>query len=466
VFRTLRMRLLALYVFVAVLLVLVVGAAIAAFALSTFGAQTNAAIAEVAGNAPEVAQRALAGKRSLTAAAPLIVQQLVTPGIEIVVLAGQGDQQTRLASSAGAVYLDRAHPADIADHTQLVYRLNAILGVHRRRVAIPGGEIVISPDPRPLQKATTAFGLAALLAGPLVVVLAFLLGRYITGEALRPLIETTQSLRRFAAGDFTPHPVAIAERNEIGELVTAYNGAVAQVSSAFEERRKADQEMRQFIADAGHELRTPLTVIMGFIDVLRRRNSSDPVVTARIYETMQVESRRMKVLVDKLIVLARLENVMESASELVDLRVLAERAVTSLSSLETPSRIALRADPGVVVSANENELFDAVRNLVENAVKYAPGSPIEVDVRAEGERALVGVTDHGPGLGSDEQQHVFDRFYRGSSRGETEGFGLGLAIAKRVVERAGGTIDVRSAPGEGSRFTISLPRADVAQPVS
>jgi signal transduction histidine kinase len=467
VFRTLRMRLLALYVFVAVLLVLIVGAAIAAFALSTFAAQTNAAIAEVAGNVPEAVQRALAGKRSLEAAAPLIVRQLVTSGIQIVVMRGLGDQQTSLASSEGAVYQDRTHPADAIDqHTQLVFRLNAMLGVHRRRLPLPGGEIVIGADPRPLEKATTAFGFAALVVGPLVVVLAFLLGRYITGEALRPLMETTQSLRRFASGDFTPHPVAIAERNEIGELVTAYNGAVAQVSSAFEERRKADQEMRQFIADAGHELRTPLTVIMGFIDVLRRRNASDPVMTARIYDTMQVESRRMKVLVDKLIVLARLENVTESASEPVDLRALAERVVTSLSSLETPSRIALRADPDVVVSVSENELADAVRNLVENAIKYAPTSPIEVDVRGEGERAIVEVTDHGPGLGSEEQQHVFDRFYRGSSRGETEGFGLGLAIAKRVVERAGGTIDLRSAPGEGSRFTISLPRVDVPQPVS
>jgi signal transduction histidine kinase len=466
VFRTLRMRLLALYVFVAVLLVLIVGAAIAAFALSAFAAQSSAAIADVAGNAPEVVQRALSGNRSLAVAAPLIVRQLVTPGIQIVVLPGQGDQQTRIASSEGAVYDDRTQDPRALANAQLVFRLNAILGVHRRRLPIPGGLLVISADPRPLEKAVAAFGLAALLAGPLVVVLAFLLGRYITGEALRPLMETTQSLQRFASGDFTPHPVAIAERNEIGELVTAYNGAVAQVSSAFEERRKADQEMRQFIADAGHELRTPLTVIMGFIDVLRRRNSSDPVMTARIYETMHAESRRMKVLVEKLIVLARLENVTESASEFVDLKALAERVVTSLSSLETPSRIALRADPGVVVSASETELYDAVRNLVENAVKYAPASPIQVNVRADGSRAIVDVIDHGPGLGSEEQQHVFDRFYRGSSRGETEGFGLGLAIAKRVVERAGGAIDLRSAPGEGSRFTISLPRTDAVHPIS
>jgi two-component system OmpR family sensor kinase len=297
-----------------------------------------------------------------------------------------------------------------------------------------------------------------LPVGLLVAILAFVLGRYITGQALRPLVETTQSLRRFASGDFTPHPIVVPEHNEISELVTAYNGAVAQVASAFEERRKADQEMRQFIADASHELRTPLTVIMGFIDVLRRRNSNEPAMTTRIYETMYVESRRMKVLVDKLIVLARLENVVESANEEVDLGELVERVVASVATLETPSRIALQSRRGVTVSANENELFDAVRNLVENALKYAPESPIEVAVRSEGDHAIVEVTDHGPGLGDDEQEHVFDRFYRGSSRGKTEGFGLGLAISRRVVERAGGTIALRSALGEGCRFTISLRR--------
>jgi two-component system OmpR family sensor kinase len=466
VFRTLRMRLLALYVFVAVLLVLIVGAAIAAFALSTFAGETNAAIAEVSRNAPEVARHALAGSGSLEAAAPLIVRQLATPGIHIVLLGEEDGALTRLESSNGLVLESGRRGVDALDRSPLLFRLNVALGLHRWRVTIPGGVIVISPDPHPLEKVATAFGLVALPVGLLVVILALLLGRYITGEALRPLIETTQSLRRFAAGDFTPHPIVIAQRNEIGELVTAYNGAVAQVSLAFEERRKADQEMRQFIADAGHELRTPLTVIMGFIDVLRRRTSSDPVMTVRIYETMQVESRRMKVLVDKLIVLARLENVTENASGPVSLPAVAERVIASLSTLETPSQVTLRAEHDVVVNAHENELGDALRNLVENALKYAPESPIELEVRASGDQAIVDVIDYGPGIGAEEQLHVFDRFYRGSSRGESEGFGLGLAIAKRVVERAGGTITLRSVPGEGSHFTISLPRIDPAQPAS
>jgi len=447
VFRSLQMRLVALYVFVAGLLVLIVGAAIGAFALSTFAAATNATVAEVAREAPGVAQRALAQEHSLKAAAQIIVRRLAAPGVRIVLVGGQGGQFVRVASSP-----------DVTLSSQFPFGLNVVLGLNHPRIDIPGGQIVISPDPEPLEQIFNEVCLAMLPVGLLVAVLAFLLGRYITGQALRPLVETTQSLRRFASGDFTPHPIAVPEDNEIGELVTAYNGAVAQVSAAFEERGKADQEMRQFIADASHELRTPLTVIMGFIDVLRRRTSTEPAMAARIYETMYVESRRMKVLVDKLIVLARLENVVENLNEEIDLADLAERVVASVATLETPSRIALQTRRGVMVIANENELFDAVRNLVENALKYAPGSPIEVAVLGEGDHAVVEVTDHGPGLTPEEQEHVFDRFYRGSSRGKTEGFGLGLAISKRVVERAGGTITLRSAPGEGCRFTISLRR--------
>ena len=217
-------------------------------------------------------------------------------------------------------------------------------------------------------------------------------------------------------------------------------------------------QMRQFVADAGHELRTPLTVIMGFIDVLRRRGSADTVASARIFDTMQAESRRMRGLIDKLIALARLENPQRREPEPVEVGALAQRVVDALQALQDIPRVSLRVDSGLVVRADEHELHEALSNLVENALKYAPQSPVEVEARGEGDRVVIEVRDRGPGLSVEDRGHIFDRFYRGANRGETEGFGLGLAIVKRAVERAGGDVSVESSEGAGARFTIRLPR--------
>ncbi|MBD5656627.1 MAG: HAMP domain-containing protein [Candidatus Eremiobacteraeota bacterium] len=317
----------------------------------------------------------------------------------------------------------------------------------------------ILPDPEELTRTINAFWLAMIPIGLFVILAAWFFGRTIAAQALRPLVETTASLARFGAGDFTPRPVVTTDRNEIGALAEAYNRAAAQVSSAFEERRAAELQMRQFVADAGHELRTPLTVIMGFIDVLRRRAMQEPGLSTKIYDTMLVESRRMKTLIDKLIVLARLENQAPLALATVDVGGLANQVVGALQALAPHPRIALDVNSGVFVRADEHELHDALSNLVENALKYAPESPVNVRVALDGIHAVVDVSDRGPGIPLEEQQLVFDRFYRGRERAEAEGFGLGLAIAKRAVERAGGRLSLVSRADEGSCFTIRLPRA-------
>ncbi|MGP6157840.1 MAG: sensor histidine kinase, partial [Vulcanimicrobiaceae bacterium] len=337
------------------------------------------------------------------------------------------------------------------------FGLNQLLRLEPKYVDVPGGRVAIFPDPGPLGRTINEFWQAVLPALALAALAAWLLGRYITGQALRPLVETTASLNRFAGGDFTPRAVVTSDRSEIGELVKAYNGAAAQVSAAFEERKAVESQMRQFIADAGHELRTPLTVIMGFIDVLRRRSAGDPG-SAKIYETMLAESRRMRALIDKLIVLARMENPQIREVGTVVVAGVAGTVVHALQMLAPARTIALDVRPGILVRGSETELHEALSNLVENALKYAPNSPVEVTVRAEGGFVTIEVADHGPGVELEDQARVFDRFYRGSNRGESEGFGLGLAIVKRVVERAGGEITLESRPGEGCRFRIRLPR--------
>ena len=498
-FRSLAARLTATYVFAAIVLVVIVIAAVTAFSLSMFGIASRTAMDVVARQAPFEVRFEVARSGSLHRAAAEIVENLARPGLRVALISVVGDRPEFLAaadSEPGAdgrprVFqpthrfgLDSAKgaggdpgargpfppppPDDFGRRGDRVrpypFGLGTFLHIEPRSVTVPGGAIRIMPDPASFDETIRAFLLAMIPTGVFVVAAAWLLGRYITGQALRPLVETTASLNRFGAGDFSPRPVVTTDRNEIGELAKAYNAAAAQVMAAFDERLVAERNMRQFIADAGHELRTPLTVIMGFIDVLRRRatvdaNAKDAPMSTKIYDTMLVESRRMKTLIDKLIVLARLENVRERELETVDLGAVAGQVVAALQALDARPRIVLRSEPGTLVRGYESELHDAISNLVENALKYAPDSPVDVHVASERDAAVVQVVDRGPGIPDDEHESVFSRFFRGRDRVDAEGFGLGLAIAKRAVERAGGSISLVSAPGDGSAFTIRVPLA-------
>jgi signal transduction histidine kinase len=497
VFRSLASRLTASYVFAAIVLVIVAVAAVMGFVLSSYAIGARDEMNAVARQAPFESRLAIAQAGSLQAAAVAIVRGLSRPGLLVAVSGPEpgpplaiaypsadrnGPSQVmrpvrRYRFRPGGPPFDRggpppgpfAHDPRGGRYPSTGQFLNTFLHIEPLDVQIANGRVRIWPDPRTIESMTRDFLVAMLPIGLFAICAAWLLGRLIAGQALRPLVETTASLERFGRGDFTPRPVVASRRDEIGALVAAYNAAAKQVTAAFEERRLAEANMRQFIADAGHELRTPLTVIMGFIDVLRRRAQTEAgtagtrppesAISAKIFDTMLAESRRMKALIDKLIVLARLENLAEREMETVDLGEVAAHVVAALQSLEPRPRIAFRAEPGALARGYESELHDALSNLVENALKYAPESPVDVCVRVEDDFAFVDVTDRGPGIALDEQERVFSRFYRGREHGDTEGFGLGLAIAERAVERCGGTISLVSSPGAGCAFTMRLPRA-------
>jgi len=276
---------------------------------------------------------------------------------------------------------------------------------------------------------------------------------------LRPLVDVTGALERFAAGDLTPQPIVANARESLGSLAVAYNGAIAQMEHAFGERDRANARMRQFVADAGHQLRTPLTVMRGFIAILRKGELRTPADRDRILETMHRQSQIMASLIEKLMLLDRWDAAPESATppEAIDIGRLVGDVVTPIADTQPTRTVRIDAPAGPLAAIDPSDLTHALTNIVDNALKYTTGA-IDVSVRRNGSSVVVEVVDEGPGMTPDEVRQAFERFYRGPRR-DIDGSGLGLSIARRALERAGGKLELQSDPERGSRFTLTLPAA-------
>jgi signal transduction histidine kinase len=301
----------------------------------------------------------------------------------------------------------------------------------------------------PYWRIVLTIGLAAIL-------LSWFVGRLFAQQSLRPINEVSNSLRALADGDYTQRRFVMAGGDEVASLTAAFNDAVASVATAIEHRRHAEERMRQFAADASHELRTPLTVIAGYIDVLRRGAIEEPRIARQILATMSLEKEHMRGLIDRLMRLARLDSEAPPNIEQVDVADLLRSQVEAARRLDDRRTIDYSVEGVKTIEADRGELGEAVWNVIENALKYAPDAPIHLRASRTNGHAVITVRDEGPGMSESERLHAFERFYRGDQRGEITGTGLGLAIAKRVVERAGGDIAIDSAPGHGTAVTITI----------
>jgi two-component system OmpR family sensor kinase len=268
-------------------------------------------------------------------------------------------------------------------------------------------------------------------------------------------------------------------RTEVGRVGAAFNRMLQHVEGALANRAASETRLRRFAADASHELRTPLSAIRGYAELALRQGGPVPEDVTHALERVQSESARMSVLVDELLLLARLDAGRPLATEPVDLTMLAIEA-TSDAQVSSPShrwRLELPDEP-LTVRGDEMRLRQVLSNLLSNAAKHTPAdSEITVAVAATnylpgpdatGGMAGTGlslpavqlsVTDNGPGIPPDLLPELFERFVRGdSSRSHAAGStGLGLAIVKAVVTAQQGTVSVTSRPGRTS-FTIVLPR--------
>jgi heavy metal sensor kinase len=301
--------------------------------------------------------------------------------------------------------------------------------------------------------------LVVLVLGlPLVVGLAGVGGYVLARRALMPIDHLATDARRITAERLHERLSVPNAHDEIGRLAAVINDTFARLESSF-------NQLRRFTADASHELRTPLAVVRG-IGELGLGETRTPAEYKEAIGSMLEEVDRLTRLVDTLLQLARGDaGTVRLSPERADLSDLARGVVTSLSVLAEERRQRIHVDAPVAVNVLVDRLVlrDAIANVIDNALKYAPAeSAIRVAVERDGAQAVLTIADEGPGIPAEHRSRIFDRFYRvdeGRSR-EMGGTGLGLAIAKWAVEANGGTIALVSNAHPGTTFRIALPVAD------
>jgi two-component system OmpR family sensor kinase len=339
------------------------------------------------------------------------------------------------------------------------------------------------------------------LVGFGVVIALAAVGAAIVRTSLRPLIEIEQTAGAIAAGDLSrrvpdPEPDSPEPMTELGRLSRALNAMLTQIEAAFTARAqsetaaraaesaardaadsaktsearalRSEDKMRQFVADASHELRTPLTTIRGFAELYRQGAVPAGDDVDRLMRRIEDEAARMGLLVEDLLLLARLDRERPLTLAPVELPVLAMDAVQAAQAIDPERRIDLevRDEPERLVAyADDARLRQVIGNLMTNALVHTPpDAQVTLRLYAEADhRAVIEVADTGPGLPPEQREHVFERFFRAdeartrrTDRAAT-GTGLGLAIVAAIVRAHHGTVDVISTPGEGAVFRVALP---------
>ncbi|MFI7124558.1 sensor histidine kinase [Nonomuraea sp. NPDC050153] len=317
--------------------------------------------------------------------------------------------------------------------------------------------------------------IVGVAGGGTLVVLGFAC-YWLVRRSLRPLREIARTARDIAGGDLSRRVPMWAGTTEVGKLGRSLNSMLAQIESAAREReaaaesarqsataaRRSEELMRRFMADASHELRTPLTSIRGFAELFRLGEEKDLAEAVRLLSRIEGQAARMGLLVEDMLLLARLDQRRELARRPVDLLSLAATTVIDAQTLAPDRRIELvrlfGGEGDVIVTGDESRLGQVLNNLVTNALTHTPpGTPFQVRVGVEGDQAVVEVADEGPGFPPEVAERVFERFYRADPARSAGGSGLGLSIAATLVEAHGGIVMAEGSPGKGALFRIILP---------
>jgi len=321
------------------------------------------------------------------------------------------------------------------------------------------GTVIVANSLEEVDKTLNRLRFLFLTLGVIALLAIALASRWIIALGLKPLEQVEDTAEAIAAGDLSARLPAAKPDTEVGRLTTALNTMLTRIEESFEVRVESENKLRRFVADASHELRTPLTAIRGFAELHRQGAVVGEDKTKELITRIEKESIRMSSLVEDLLLLARLDQSRELSEDPVDLNTL----ITEVAA----SARAAGPDHSIEVNLGESEIFvlgDSLRihqviaNLLANARTHTPvGTKIVITAEQGINETTISVSDNGPGLSQEDQEKIFERFYRADParvRSGGEGSGLGLSIVDAVMTAHGGYVSVKSKLGEGSTFTL------------
>lgn len=301
----------------------------------------------------------------------------------------------------------------------------------------------------PSLRLVRALVLYQTLVSALVMGLAFAVGSFFSKRLALPLEELRDKTK-----DVGQHSVEKLEASQVLEIT--------QLQQSFlEMSRRVTETMasqRRFVADASHELKTPLTAITGMLELLQSHPDMEPDDRVQALSVAKKEADRMGSLVADLLLLSRAQAKHSGAKSNTNLAELLAEQIETLQLLFPNQVFEVQGSIGAEIEINPQAFSRIARNLMENAARYGGGAPVTVTLKEEKQSVKLSIKDSGPGIPTEKQAHLFERFYRtDSGRARSEGgHGLGLAIVKALVEEAGGRIRCESKPGEGAEFQLEF----------
>jgi two-component system OmpR family sensor kinase len=385
-----------------------------------------------------------------------LIQILDTEGTPIDHAVNERDEPLPL-SEAGLQTLQAGEPwseaVEIEGERWLVY--SELLAVHGELIAVVQAARPLTDRDRSLR----ALGSTLLVGGALTTLIAFGAGWLLSGFTLRPIHRVTQTAQAIGqASDLGRRVQYDGPQDEIGQLATTFNAMLARLQSAYQQVERSLQQQRDFVADVSHELRTPLTTIRGNLALLHKRPPLPAEEQEDVLSDMVDESERMIRLVNGLLELAHADAGVPLRREPVPLGPLIEEAAERAHSRSPGRTVTCDAVADAIAVGDPDALRQILWILVDNALVHTSG-PVHILASVTGSEVSVAVQDRGPGMPPELHERLFDRFYRGDAARSRPGFGLGLAIAKRLAEAQGATIAVKSTAKVGTTFTVRLPRA-------
>ncbi|MER8071134.1 HAMP domain-containing sensor histidine kinase [Streptomyces sp. NPDC094034] len=345
-------------------------------------------------------------------------------------------------------------------------------GAYRLRACevSPGVVLVTAAPLEDIEKTMDQLITVQIIGFSLALVGLVVLGRSLLRRGLKPLSDMARTAHDITSHDFTESarlPVRVDSDDggpEVGELRTAFNTMLEHIDDSLAVRTEAERRLRRFVADASHELRTPLMSVRGYADLFQYAAANEPAERDRHLTRLRAEAARMGLLLDDLLLLARLDAADAQTPlrlEETDLAELLNQAADAFRTIRSEHPLSVKGDGEPVrMRLDPLRMRQVLDNLLTNAAVHTPArTRVSLELSVGPDAAVVRVADSGPGIPAADQERVFDRFYRVDKARTRDrgGSGLGLAVARSLIAAHHGTTELVSRPGS-TVFTLRIPR--------